>query len=94
MPFAPRWTAEAAATYFRLQAEARASLQNRQQNMDKARKMGSAIAMDPRQGVASLATAEEAGDYFQYLIDEQVSLPRQKSALLPILDEKVSGEVT
>ena len=32
MPFAPRWTAEAAATYSRLQAEALASLQNRQQN--------------------------------------------------------------
>jgi hypothetical protein len=32
VPFTPRWTAEAAAAYSRLQAEALASLQNRQQN--------------------------------------------------------------
>ena len=32
MPFTPRWTAEAAATYTRLQSEALESLQNRQQN--------------------------------------------------------------
>jgi len=73
-------------------AELQQRREQQRQVMDQARKMGSAIAMDPRQGVASLATAEEAGDYFQYVIDERVSLPRQKSALLPILDEKVSGK--
>jgi hypothetical protein len=73
-------------------AELQQRREQQKQVVDQARKMGSAIAMDPRQGVASLATAEEAGDYFQYAIDERVSLPRQKSALLPILDEKVSGK--
>src|SRR5207244_1647123 len=32
------------------------------------------------------------GDYFQYAIDHAVSLPRQKSALLPIVGKDVDGE--
>ncbi|MBY0525135.1 MAG: DUF4139 domain-containing protein [Gemmataceae bacterium] len=72
-------------------AEMQQRKQQQQEVIDKARKMGSTILMDPREGVASIATAEEAGDYFQYQIDERVNLPRQKSALLPILDEKVTG---
>jgi hypothetical protein len=32
VPFTPRWTAEAEATYVRLQQDAQASLQNRQKN--------------------------------------------------------------
>ena len=32
MPFAPRWMPEAEATYLRLQADARASLENRKKN--------------------------------------------------------------
>src|SRR4051794_13960087 len=34
--------------------------------------------------VTSSATASKLGDFFQYAIDKPVSLPRQKSALLPI----------
>src|SRR5262249_20255729 len=36
-------------------------------------------------GVGSAATASKLGDFFQYTIDRPVSLPRQKSALLPIV---------
>src|SRR5262249_34875381 len=32
------------------------------------------------------------GDYFQYAIDHAVTLPRQKSALLPIIGKDVEGE--
>ncbi len=42
-----------------------------------------------RHGVASVATATELGEYFQYVIQEPVSLPRQKSALLPIVSQDV-----
>jgi hypothetical protein len=43
-------------------------------------------------GVASVATAAEAGELFQYTIRTPVSIPRQHSAMLPIVNQKVSGE--
>jgi hypothetical protein len=42
-------------------------------------------------GVATAATAAKLGDFFQYAIDRPVSLPRQKSALLPIVNKAVEG---
>ncbi len=43
-----------------------------------------------RRGV-SMASATKLGDYFQYAIEHPVTLPRQKSALLPILNKDVEG---
>jgi hypothetical protein len=48
--------------------------------------------MDLQQGVQSVASAQQLGDYFQYILDEPVSLPRQKSALLPIVNKEVEGQ--
>jgi hypothetical protein len=42
--------------------------------------------------VASAASASKLGDYFQYAIDHPVTLPRQKSALLPILGKDVEAQ--
>jgi hypothetical protein len=42
-------------------------------------------------GVAAAAMASKLGDFFQYAIDHPVSLPRQKSALLPIVNKAVEG---
>src|SRR5207253_2700703 len=42
-------------------------------------------------GVTPSATATKLGDFFQYAIDKPVSLPRQKSALLPIVNKDVEG---
>jgi hypothetical protein len=42
-------------------------------------------------GVGSAATAADLGDYFQYVIDHPVTLPRQKSAMLPVLNQAVEG---
>src|SRR5262249_7839924 len=42
-------------------------------------------------GVATAATAAKLGDYFQYAIDKPVTLPRQKSALLPIVGKEVQA---
>jgi hypothetical protein len=44
-----------------------------------------------RGGVSTAATASKLGDYFQYAIDKPVTLPRQKSALLPIVNKDVEG---
>ena len=46
---------------------------------------------DMRQGVSTMATATKLGDFFQYAIDKPVTLPRQKSALLPIVNKDVQG---
>src|SRR5207247_1733035 len=36
--------------------------------------------------IATSAATTELGEYFQYIIKQPVSLPRQKSALLPIIN--------
>jgi hypothetical protein len=47
--------------------------------------------MNLAEGVASAASAAKLGDFFQYQLDKPVSLPRQKSALLPIVGKDVEG---
>ena len=44
------------------------------------------------QGVSSMAQAGAVGSLFQYTIEKPVTLPRQQSALLPIVNESVAGE--
>ena len=43
------------------------------------------------QGVAAAAQAMELGEFFEYAINTPVSLARQKSAMLPIVNEAVEG---
>ncbi|HLW66103.1 MAG TPA: DUF4139 domain-containing protein [Gemmataceae bacterium] len=47
--------------------------------------------MDLTRGVQSAATASQLGDFFQYVINTPVTLPRQKSALLPIVNKEVDA---
>ncbi|HEX4621352.1 MAG TPA: hypothetical protein VH208_07280, partial [Myxococcaceae bacterium] len=42
-------------------------------------------------GVTPMATATKLGDFFQYALDRPVTLPRQKSALLPIVNKDAGG---
>jgi len=44
-----------------------------------------------KSGVGTVAEASKLGDFFQYLIAKPVSLARQKSALLPIVNKDVEG---
>jgi len=44
------------------------------------------------QGVAAAARGGQVGELFQYVIDAPVSLPRQQSSMLPILNQAVTGE--
>jgi hypothetical protein len=70
-------------------------LQNRKKQLDEAKKdakeRGSVIAMNFKEGIDSVASGDEVGDYFQYLIDQRISLSRQKSAMLPIIDQSIEG---
>ena len=43
------------------------------------------------QNAASAATASQLGDYFQYALDETISVPRQKSAMLPIVNKEIEA---
>ncbi len=57
-----------------------------------AKAAGRAIAgLNFKEGIQSVATAEEIGDYFQYVLDQKINLARQKSAMLPILDQTIEG---
>jgi hypothetical protein len=47
--------------------------------------------MDLGGSVAAAAAAEKLGDFFQYVVERPVSLPRQKSALLPIVGKDVEA---
>ena len=47
--------------------------------------------LDLSQGVATAAQAEEAGNFFRYLIRHPVSVPRKESAMLPIVTRYVEG---
>jgi hypothetical protein len=44
------------------------------------------------QGVTAAATGKETGEVFQYVIDLPVTLPRQTSAMLPILNQTIEGQ--
>jgi hypothetical protein len=59
---------------------------------EEAKQAGSAIAgMNFKEGIQSVATAEEIGDYYQYVLDQRITMPRQKSAMVPILDQTIEG---
>ena len=47
--------------------------------------------MDISRGVESVATGTNLGDYFEYGIDHPVSLARQKSAMLPLVNREVEA---
>jgi hypothetical protein len=47
--------------------------------------------MDLGASVAAAAAAEKLGDFFQYVVERPVTLPRQKSALLPIVGKDVEA---
>jgi hypothetical protein len=49
-------------------------------------------SMELGKSVAATASAARLGDFFEYLIERPVTLPRQKSALLPIVGKDVRAE--
>jgi hypothetical protein len=45
-----------------------------------------------QRGVSSSASAENVGELFRYVIDTPVTIKRQQSAMLPIVNDSVKGE--
>ena len=60
-------------------------------NREQALKVGSTIAIDPRE-IANLSENQESEDSYQYVIDQKVTVLRQKSAMLPVLTQEVKGD--
>jgi hypothetical protein len=80
-------------SYEQLQ-ERRNSKNNDQQKQlaEQTKKVGNVLAnLDPHDSIAAAAASEEIGDAFRYVIEEKVSLPRQKSALLPLMDKTIDA---
>jgi hypothetical protein len=50
-----------------------------------------AIVSD-RSGIETAATGEELGDLFEYRIEQPISVERNRSALIPIIQTKMEGE--
>jgi hypothetical protein len=48
-------------------------------------------ALDLRQGITATAEALEAGNLFRYAIRNPVTIPRQESAMLPIVNQGIQG---
>ena len=48
--------------------------------------------IDLSQGIATAAQAMEEGNFFRYLIQHPVTIPRQESAMLPIVNQNVEGQ--
>jgi hypothetical protein len=75
-------------------------LQQRRQEREKAReeakKVGNAIDwkidFDPTTGGPAAAVAETIGDQALYRIDHKISLARQRSALLPLVNQEIAGQ--
>lgn len=58
---------------------------------DEASEFEAGIELD-QAGVVSVAEAQSAGELFEYRIGAPVTLPRQSSAMLPILNQAIGGE--
>ncbi len=71
-----------------LAADPATEAQRRQHAADVGRELASRLSTG---GVGNVATAASLGDTFQYTIDHPVTLPRQKSALLPIIGKDIEG---
>ena len=87
-------TANGRLSFEQLQARRQQQQEAVNKNMEDAKKLGAKLAdqhLDPHQSIASVAASEEIGDAYRYVIEERVSLPRQKSALLPLLDKGVTA---
>ena len=56
-----------------------------------ARRAGIDMDVQVRNSVASAASGQELGDFFQYAINQPVSITRKKSAMLPIINQAIQG---
>ncbi|HEY7329351.1 MAG TPA: DUF4139 domain-containing protein [Gemmataceae bacterium] len=68
--------------------------QERKQAGEQAKKLGEAIvwndAFDPTASIDAAALADVVGDQARHVIDHKISLARQRSALLPLVNQEIT----
>jgi hypothetical protein len=89
-PLAPGKPADARADAARLRGAAAGATAGFA--FDGAKETAAEAVIEANRGVQSLAQAGNVGELFQYVIDMPVTLPRQQSAMLPIVNDSVKGE--
>jgi hypothetical protein len=52
---------------------------------------GEQVRLDLASGVVAAATGAQLGDVFQYTLEDPISVARQKSSMLPIVNKEVEG---
>ncbi len=67
-----------------------AGAQGRPQAKELAQRLHERLQLE--RGVSEAATAMKLGDAFQYVIDQPITLGRQKSAMLPVVNKAVEGQ--
>jgi hypothetical protein len=73
-------------------SSAKAAAPARESQAGALRAAPQAEAFSLTQGVTAAARGGQVGELFQYVIEKAVSLARQQSAMLPILNQQVTGE--
>jgi hypothetical protein len=67
--------------------------QERAQAVDEAKKLGNAIIeFNPIASADVAALAETVGEQARFIIDHKINLARQRSALLPVVNQEISGQ--
>ncbi len=67
---------------------------NRAVSRDEAKQLADQLGrrLELEKGVSEAASAMKLGDAFQYVIDQPITLNRQKSAMLPVVNKPVEGQ--
>jgi hypothetical protein len=92
-PLGPSMTpASTRLTYEDLQNRREQMLKEREQERERARRVGATVAALGEGIDAVVTNAQNFGDSFKYTLDQKVSLPRQMSSLLPVINGGVHAD--
>ena len=79
-------------TYEQMQRRRRQQQENLSEAKEEAKAAGEKIAaIDPHGKLISEAATENLGGQVRYIIEDRISLPRQKSAMLPLMDKQIES---
>ncbi|WP_020474104.1 DUF4139 domain-containing protein [Zavarzinella formosa] len=78
-------------SFEQLQARRNANNDPKQSGKVQAQQLGSALTNVDPEFMERMKAADELGQPARYSIDQKVSLPRQQSVMLPILDEEIDA---
>src|SRR5206468_2404191 len=66
-------------------------LQKQAENAEAGKAGGTIAGLNFKEGIEAVASTEDLGDHYQYVLDQRITVPRQKSTMLPIIDQTLEG---